>query len=94
MPICQNCENEWTWIQSIMAYRMKCPYCGEKQYETTKSKQRRSWLDFSPLAVFPITVLLDLSMLATLVIIIAVIIASFFLHPFILKLSNEQEPFW
>ncbi|SDQ10870.1 cxxc_20_cxxc protein [Virgibacillus subterraneus] len=94
MPICQNCGNEWTWIQSVAAFKMKCPHCGKKQYETNKSRQIRSWLDFLPLAVFPITVLLDLSLWAVLVTIIAAVIASFIFHPSILKLSNKQEPFW
>lgn len=45
MPTCENCNNKWSWKQTVkktstLNPAMICPYCGKKQYQTQKSKNK------------------------------------------------------
>lgn len=49
MPTCENCNNKWSWKQTIkktasLDPALICPYCGEKQYQTQKSKTKGGFL--------------------------------------------------
>ncbi|WP_461179156.1 TIGR04104 family putative zinc finger protein [Virgibacillus ainsalahensis] len=96
MPICQNCGEKWTWKQTIKTlFRLKCPHCYKKQYESASSRLRSSALSFLPLVVIlPINVLFDFSVSTALIIGVIFIFFIFGLYPVILKLSNEEEPYW
>ncbi|SEQ36368.1 cxxc_20_cxxc protein [Virgibacillus subterraneus] len=95
MPVCQNCGEKWTWKQTIKTmFRLKCPHCGEKQYESVSSRIRGGVFVLIPLVLLPINAWLEFS-LGTMVI-LAIIFASIVigLYPLILKLSNKEEPYW
>src|SRR5699024_11977947 len=41
MPTCTNCANKWTWKQKIKTlFKLKCPYCGKKQFESASSRRK------------------------------------------------------
>ncbi|GIO28384.1 TIGR04104 family putative zinc finger protein [Ornithinibacillus bavariensis] len=41
MPICQNCGEKWSWRQTMKTlFKLKCPHCSTKQYESTSSRLR------------------------------------------------------
>jgi len=97
MPTCQNCHNKWSWKQTVKKLRhlnneMFCPYCGEKQYRSNKSKNIIPFIvPIMSLPVFikfffdvPIVILFSLFPLL-------VVIIIFILFPFSIKLSNEKE---
>src|SRR5690625_7430892 len=49
MPTCENCNNKWSWKQTIIKTAsldptLICPYCGKKQYQTQKSKTKGGFL--------------------------------------------------
>jgi len=93
MPICQNCNKKWTWIQTVKRmFRLKCPYCGSKQYEAAPSRKTGSLFILLMLLPLPISILLDLSISVTLILSVIVALIMISLYPFVLKLSNEEEP--
>lgn len=98
MPTCQNCGEKWGWIQTIKTlFKLECPYCGKKQYESTSSRQRSSLFILMPMLIIilPVSSWLGLPMsIAFILAIILGVVLIFGLYPFILNLSNEQEPFW
>lgn len=95
MPICQNCKKEWTWKQTIKTlFRLKCPYCGRKQYESASSKKRGSLFGIIPVFVLPINMFLDFPWWMVLVITIPLVVAIWSVYPYMIELSNEEEPLW
>ncbi|MEC5425780.1 hypothetical protein QGM71_20135 [Virgibacillus sp. C22-A2] len=95
MPTCQNCGKKWTWKQTIKTiFRLRCPHCDKKQYESASSRIRGGvFFMLIPLLLLPINALLDFSVGALSIGIIFALIL-FGLYPFILQLSNEEEPYW
>ncbi|WP_249869100.1 TIGR04104 family putative zinc finger protein [Oceanobacillus saliphilus] len=94
MPTCQSCGEKWTWGQTIKnIFRLKCPYCGKRQYESASSRKNSGLFALIPLLILPLNVWLDFSIgtASILIVIIAAIIIVFI--PFILEISNEEEPY-
>ncbi|MEC2158493.1 TIGR04104 family putative zinc finger protein [Virgibacillus halodenitrificans] len=97
MPTCQNCGKKWTWKQTVKTlFRLKkcCPYCGKKQYESASSRRRTSAFLLIPLVLLPINAWFEFSVGMVLLLAIPLYIILLGLYPFILKLSNEMEPYW
>ncbi|WP_349774097.1 TIGR04104 family putative zinc finger protein [Sporosarcina aquimarina] len=96
MSTCQNCNNMWNWKQTIrktttLDPAMTCPNCGEKQYQTQKSKKRISFLTVIILLPLLIQTFSDIPviMLLSLLPVIAVIV--FLLYPFFVELSSKER---
>jgi len=96
MPICENCNHTWSWTQTIkktttLMPAMSCPYCGEKLYQTQKSKTKASL--FSLIILIPLLIQAIFQVpgiiLLSLIPIIGVII--FLLYPFWVELSCKEE---
>src|SRR5699024_1595611 len=96
MPTCENCNNKWSWKQTIkktftLDPAMTCPYCGEKQYETQKSRMKNSALNF----VIPLPLLLNIFIdipgffLLSLLPVLFIVVMS--LYPFFVKISSKEE---
>ncbi|CDQ40023.1 MULTISPECIES: TIGR04104 family putative zinc finger protein [Virgibacillus] len=95
MPICQNCGEKWSWKQTIRTtFRLKCPYCGKKQYESASSRTRAGVFVLIPIVFLPINAWLEISVSASLIIAIFISFLVLGLYPFVLSLSNEEEPYW
>lgn len=95
MPSCQNCGEKWAWKQTVKRlFRLKCPHCGEKQYESASSRTKGGVFLLIPLVMVPIITWLEISLGMALFLAIIFAIIIFGLYPFILKLSNEEEPYW
>lgn len=96
MPVCQNCGTEWTWKQTIKnLFRLKCPHSAAKQFISAKSRWKTNFL--SILLIYPfhfLNIFLDLEWLALTIFFIASLAIYLIVHPFLLELSNEQEPYW
>ncbi|MDO6449198.1 TIGR04104 family putative zinc finger protein [Oceanobacillus profundus] len=95
MPICQNCGEEWTWKQTVKTlFRLKCPHCGNKQYESASSKKRTNMIGLIPLIALPINVFFSFPWWMVIVIMIPMIAVILIVYPYMIKVSNEEEPFW
>jgi len=95
MPICQNCDQKWTWKQTMKTlFKFICPYCGKKQYESASSQLRNSILGIVILLIFSSIVIwfnLSVGIASMLVIILSMLTLGS--YPFMLKLSNHKEYF-
>lgn len=96
MPTCENCNNRWNWKQATKKITtlnpaMICPYCGETQYQTQKSKTKIVFL--TPIVLLPLLIQIFFDVpVAILLGLIPVLVAIIFLvYPFSIKLSCEEE---
>jgi len=95
MPICQSCGKKWAWKQTIKTlFRLKCPYCGKKQYESASSRIRNNIFMLIPLLFLPINTGFGFTIGTAIIMDVILWFLIFGLYPFILKLSNEQESYW
>lgn len=95
MPTCQSCGEKWTWKQTIKTlFRLKCPYCGKRQYESASSRKKSGLFVLISLVLVPINAWLDFSIGIALILISIITIIIIGLLPFILKLSNKEEPYF
>ncbi len=99
MPNCQNCGRNWSWGQTFkrslsFSMAMECPYCKEKQYIPSKVRKRSSLLSFFPALIIILSFYLDLSTVASFLILVGMLILLIGFYPFMIELSNEEEPLW
>ena len=73
---------------------MNCQHCREIQYETKSSKNKVMLFIFLPFIINPLCIIYDISKISILLIDIGLIVGLLFTIPFILKLSNKEEPLW
>lgn len=98
MPTCQNCDNEWSWKQTCKKYftldtGMACPYCGEKQYVTSRSRKKSSIFLF----IGPALMLINLFFGPSLIVLF-ILLGSFPLivgvYPLMIELTSKEELPW
>lgn len=95
MPVCQNCGKAWSWKQTVKTlFKLKCPHCGLKQYESASSRRRGGLFGLAPIVLLPVVTWVDLSVFMALILVVALTSIMLSFYPFFLKLSNEQEPYW
>src|SRR5690625_1653157 len=99
MPVCQHCQEQWTWKETIrqsftLDISMTCPHCQEKQYVSKSYRAIGHLFLFSPILLFFIVLWLDISLINAIILSIILALIVFSLYPFMIKLSNEEEPFW
>ena len=99
MPTCQNCHTAWSWKQTFkksftLNTAMICPYCGENQYVTSRTRKTSSMITSITLAVI---MLLNVFWGPSLIFVMA-LVASIPIYlgsyPFLVELSNQEEPLW
>ncbi|WP_085991509.1 TIGR04104 family putative zinc finger protein [Oceanobacillus senegalensis] len=93
MPVCQSCNKEWTWKQSITNLRNICPYCGTKQFLT---EQSRRWNGISTLIpiifIFFFNLIIDMSITTVFIVALIVSFVTIAIQPLFMELSNEKKP--
>ncbi|PID05515.1 MULTISPECIES: TIGR04104 family putative zinc finger protein [unclassified Sporosarcina] len=96
MPTCEKCNNQWSWKQTIkktttLNPAMICPYCGEKQFQTQKSKGKVAIV--TPIVLFPLIIqmLFDLPEAIILSLFPTLFILVIILYPFLVKLSSQEK---
>ena len=99
MPTCQSCEEKWSWLDSMKKIlkcrkRMNCHHCGKVQYQSKSSMNKMSLFSLLPLFILPFNVTFNLSLVSTLLLGVPLLILAFSMNPFLLKLSNKDEPLW
>lgn len=97
MPICRNCKQEWSWKQTVKKMLtlhpdLTCPYCGEKQYQTQKSKHKASL--FTGIVIFTMIMIpniFDISFIGIIAILPVLIVLILCIYPFFVGLSSTEE---
>ncbi|WP_370640535.1 TIGR04104 family putative zinc finger protein [Salipaludibacillus sp. CUR1] len=98
MPICQNCNKEWSWkqtqkSQSVLDTGMKCSYCRKKQQLTARSRKRI----FLSCIIILLPMLLPIFNVSPLLTFISIFIMGalvLLLHPFYIDVSNDETTLW
>ncbi|MUV37781.1 hypothetical protein JNUCC1_01587 [Lentibacillus sp. JNUCC-1] len=98
MPTCEVCERKWTWKQTVkktstLDHEMSCPYCGEKQYQTQRSKLKVSFLTAIVLSPLLIQLFFDVPGVILLSLFPVLAAIAFLLHPFLVDLSSDERYF-
>lgn len=96
MPICENCNRQWSWKQTIkktatLNPAMTCPYCEEKQYQTQKSKGKISML--TPIVLLPLIIQMFFEVPAVILLslfpVLFVLVMIF--YPFLVNISSIEK---
>nr|WP_106783567.1 TIGR04104 family putative zinc finger protein [Lysinibacillus timonensis] len=98
MPTCQHCGTEWSFKQTLkkmftFTTAMQCPHCNEKQYYTKRARKRTALLSFAS----PFIILLNLFDISAYLLVGTFVLYCVFVmgvYPFLVELSNEEEPLW
>lgn|SRR5690554_3747491 len=96
MPACENCNNKWSWKQTIkitttLNPAVTCPYCGEKQYQTQKSKMKIGFLTAIVLLPALIQIFFEVPGAFLLGLVPVLFIIVMVLYPFLVNLSSREE---
>ncbi|WP_019415521.1 TIGR04104 family putative zinc finger protein [Paenisporosarcina sp. TG20] len=96
MTTCVNCNNKWSWKQTIkktttLNPSMTCPFCEEEQYQTQKSKMKIGFL--TPIVLLPLLIQIffdipDAILLSLFPVLVVIVLLS---YPFLVELSNREE---
>lgn len=96
MPTCENCNNKWSWKQTIkktttLDPAMTCPYCGEKQYQTQKSKKKSGL--FNAIILFPllINIFFDIPGVFLLGLFPVIFLLIMSVYPLLVEISSREE---
>ncbi|WP_110926356.1 TIGR04104 family putative zinc finger protein [Bacillus massiliglaciei] len=99
MPTCQCCGKKWSWAESmkkLVTFRkeMKCPYCGEAQYQSTASRNTIVLLSLIPVIILPLSVLFQLPLVTMICLDAVLLLLIWMLMPIFLKITDKDEPLW
>lgn len=97
MPNCENCGRQWKWKTIVLntlkfTNKVNCPYCGKVQYIVPKSRKQNTLFSFLPaFLIIAATLIFDLEVLGTFLLVPTLIFAFLAIYPFLINLSNEDE---
>lgn len=99
MPVCENCQYEWTWKQSMrsmatLGHGYECQNCSAKQFPTKRARTRHFlvtmliplFLMFQAFTDFSPAIVMAATLVLGLILILII--------PFYTEVQNEDEPLW
>ena len=101
LPVCVECGEEWSYRealkQSMKNTKMTCPYCGQIQYRTKKSRLKGGMLNILIPFMIIVPHLFDNILLGTVVHVSCAAYVMFSLSPYYLELQKKDsinDPLW
>lgn len=96
MPTCEKCNQKWSWKQTIkntntLNPAMTCPYCGEKQYESQKSRNISFFFYSIMLVPLLLQIFIDLPKGSSFVLFFLLLMFEISLYPFFVRISSKEE---
>jgi len=96
MPTCQNCDTRWSWKQTFKTMftldtAKICPYCGEKQYVTSRTRNKTFVLTFIIIILIFLMNFLFGHSFVNLFISIGFLPLFAIIYPFLVDLANEEN---
>lgn len=96
IPICEKCHNKWTWKQTVkktfsLYPKMTCPYCGEIQYQTMKSKGKSFFFNSIVLLPLLLNIFFDIPGVIILSLFPILFILMMLIFPFFVEISNRDQ---
>ncbi|MFB9973980.1 MULTISPECIES: TIGR04104 family putative zinc finger protein [Allobacillus] len=97
LPTCQNCNNQWTWKMTFLQLlrfkrELTCPYCGKAQYQSKDSLWKMNFTGIGPYILLPILFGLSIPLPVIISYSVIIILLFFLISPYLMGLSNEEEP--
>lgn len=98
MPHCENCNHQWSWGMALrnsftLGEGMECPECGKTQYLTKRSKTRMGIANLFPPPILLFSGMFFEIQVATVLALALVLFAAFMMtYPYMMELSDENEP--
>lgn len=98
MPNCQNCNYQWSWLETLkLSFKSNklCSNCQKRQYVSVKSRKGPYFFYMIPVILLLASgSLFDLDPVIFILLGILVVLLLLAVLPFTIKLSNKQEPLW
>lgn len=96
MPVCENCKNQWRWKETMkktftLNPAMICPYCGEKQFQTQKSKNKSGVLYTFILLPLLLQAFFDIPKVILFSLFPLLFIFVLLIYPFFVQISSTEE---
>lgn len=96
MPICEDCQQKWTWKQTqrnllTLNPTLICPYCSTKQYQTQKAKTIGSIFIMIILLPLLLQVFLEILGIVLIGLFAVLLMLTVLLYPFIVELSSKEK---
>lgn len=96
MAQCTECQTEWTFKDKAGMYKRlhatrDCPYCGEEQFVSLKSKKQSSMLNFLIIFAMFIPLFFNTSIIPHIIFALVVIAVVMYLQVVLIKLSSKEE---
>lgn len=95
MPVCQHCNKQWTYGQSLknlFKIRLKCPYCKENNYARKFRVRDIVFGVTTPIVMLFILPYTPLSFTWKTTIVFIALFIYMATYPINLQLSKEEEP--
>lgn len=99
MPICQGCGEKWSWSQTVrklLSFKkgMRCYYCGKLQYQNKSSRDKMYLYSLLPVLGITLFTMFDITLVYVILLELSIFIMTILFMPFLLQLSNKDEPLW
>lgn len=98
MPSCQNCNCQWSWIETLkLSFKGNklCSNCSKRQYVSVKSRTGPYFFYMIPVVILVASgSLFDWVQVFYILSGILLVLFLLVILPFTIKLSNKQEPLW
>ncbi|MBO0602809.1 hypothetical protein I2483_14160 [Sporosarcina sp. E16_3] len=99
MPNCNSCGRKWNWKNAFIKYLrfnrgVECPYCGEKQYVTPKSRKRTGLISIAPTLTLIPAVQFEIHWTIVISILSVTAVLVMFLSLYMIELTNKDKPLW
>lgn len=96
MSSCTECQTEWTFKEKAKMYKSlsaskECPYCGEKQFVSLKSKRQGSMLNFLLIFALIVPVFFNIPLVPHIILATVVLIIVLYLQIYLIKLAGREE---
>lgn len=96
MARCTKCQTEWTFKDKVRTLKTldgsaECPYCGEKQHISLKSKRQGSMLSMIVILAMFVPVFFDTPIMIHIAIGLTAAVIVLLLQVSLIKLSRKEE---
>ncbi|WP_438314840.1 TIGR04104 family putative zinc finger protein [Sporosarcina sp. FA9] len=96
MPTCENCNNKWSWKQTLkitttLNPELTCPYCKEKQFQTLKSKKKMAFLTPTVLLPLLLQIFFDIPRVIVFSLYFILFCIVMISYPFLVEVKSKEE---
>ncbi|SER76427.1 cxxc_20_cxxc protein [Gracilibacillus ureilyticus] len=96
MPICQQCNHQWTWRETVKRFfsltsEAICPNCHNRQYVTSRSRKKLGLLNFFPPVAIFVPLIIGAKIYVSLSVLVSELILMVSFLPYLIELENVKQ---